>query len=72
MTPITLTLALMCLLLSLTALLSILLLSHQLKKLEERVAWLEGTQPVDEGGSKPELDIPEILKAGSTQPPGKA
>ncbi len=72
MTLNTLTLAILGLLISFTALLCIHLLSRRIKQLEERVAWLEGTQPVEEGERKPEPDIPEILKVGATQPPGSA
>jgi hypothetical protein len=48
-------------------------LSSRLVKLEERVAWLEGpAEAEDEASSRPEGDIPDILKVGATQPPGSA
>lgn len=72
MTLITTTLAIMGVLLGLGALLCILVLARQVQRLEERVRWLAGTQPVDEEERKPEPEIPDILKAGATQPPGSA
>jgi hypothetical protein len=58
-------------LLSALTLICVIQVGRQVARLEERVAWLEGSGPIEEG-SEPDSEVPEIMKAGSTQPPGSA
>jgi hypothetical protein len=50
----------------------VVIASKKIVNLEERIAWFEGQQGEIESATKSEPEVPEILKAGATQPPGSA
>lgn len=70
MASVALTLAITSLLLSTLSFLGLLLFIRYVGKLEQRIAWLEGHGQEERG--EQESDIPEMMKAGATQPPGSA
>ena len=70
MTPVVTAVAITSLLFSFLSFLGLLLFIRYVGRLEQRIAWLESR--VEEDRSEQALDVPEIFKAGATQPPGSA
>jgi hypothetical protein len=70
MASVALTLAITSLILSTLSFLGLLLFIRYVGRLEQRIAWLEGQG--QEEPSQQESEIPDVMKAGATQPPGSA
>ena len=70
MTALAMGLAITALLLSFLSFVGLLLFIRYVGRLEQRIAWLESRE--EEDRREQELDVPEILKVGATQPPGSA